>query len=301
MNVLVVIFGGVDTEFLEHIPCPSLTQDEWGSVVVDELRDRRDVASQITAQFITGETWRENGIGDRKRQFITYRNGITQRLETGMLRNVAKGLSKRRKLYDIFRWADVTEREFIQDDLTCPSLFDRIPESQAVYVPAYNPESSWALDRNIFDPRRYPGLGVADAVDLLDKNFSWRRRRFLDALSEPARPLLMAQFQYIDSLQHLYLDYVTPPNEEEVRMGYSRIDAFAQEIKAEAKGRYDRVLFISDNGAALKDGYQPTHHNRPFYSVDAEIGLDRPNLRDFHDMILDWVADTPNPGEINDG
>ncbi len=300
MNVLVVVFGGVDTEFLGRFCCPNLTQEEWGPVVVDQLRDERDVASQITAQLITGKTWRENGIGDRKRQFITYRNVTAQRLEERVLHNVSKGRAKRRRLYDLLRWADVTEREFLREDLTCPALFDRIPGSAAVYVPAYNPEPSWALDRNIFDPRRYPGLGVADAVDLLDKNFSWRRRRFLEVLREdPPKPLLMAQFQYIDSLQHLYLDYVTPPNEDEVESGYRMIDAFAQEIEAEADGRYDRVLFVSDNGAARKDGYQPTHHNRPFYSIDTLAGLERPNLRDFHDLILGWVTAAPNPGEIN--
>jgi hypothetical protein len=300
MNVLVVIFGGVDTEFLKRFPSPNLTQEEWGPVAVDELHDERDVASQITAQLITGETWRENGVGDRKRQFITYRSSRLRKLEEGMLSNVSKGLVKRRRLYHLLGWADVTEREFVAEDLTCPSLFDRIPGSAAVYVPAYNPEPSWALDRNIFNPRRYPGLGVAEAVDLLDKNFSWRRQRFLEALQQPPKPLLMAQFQYIDSLQHLYLDYVTPPQEEMVEAGYRMIDSLAQEIKAKADGRYDRVLFVSDNGAALKDGYQPTHHNRPFYSVDAVVGLERPNLRDFHDLILEWVAAAPNQGKITD-
>jgi hypothetical protein len=300
MNVLVVIFGGVDTEYLGRFSCPSLVQEEWGQVVVDDLHDKRDVASQITAQLITGETWRENGVGDRKRQFISYRSSRVQQLEERVFRNVSKGRTKRRRLYDLLRWADVTEREFVGEDLTCPSLFDRIPGSAAVYVPAYNPEPSWALDRNIFNPRRYPGLGVPEAVDLLDKNFSWRRSRFLEALRQPPKPLLVAQFQYIDSLQHLFLDYVTPPDEDEVESGYRMIDSFAKEIKAEAAGRYDRVLFVSDNGAALKNGYQPTHHNRPFYSVDTAVGLERPNLRDFHDLILEWVDADPNPGEITD-
>jgi hypothetical protein len=184
--------------------------------------------------------------------------------------------------------------------LNCLCLFDRIPKSVAVYVPSYNPEPSWALDRNIFDPRRYPGLTLEDAVDLLEKNLDWRQRRFLEELRQEPAPLLMTQFQYLDSVQHLYLDYVSPPNHAAVAAAYQAMDRFAAEIKRAASGKYDRLLFVSDNGAALKDGYRPTHQNRPFYSIDTTVGLDRPNLRDFHDLILNWVAGDPNPGKVVD-
>jgi hypothetical protein len=300
MRVLVVIFGGLDVQFLSRWSCPSLQQAEWGPVVVDELHDQRDVATQITAQLITGKTWRENGVGDRKRQFIRYRRPLVRWVEQGPLASVSKGLAKRRGVYHTFRWADVTEREFLKEDLACRSLFDRIPGSEAVYVPAYNPEPSWALGRNILDPRRYPGLGVAGAEDLLEKNHAWRRRRFLEALEGEPKPMLMTQFQYIDSVQHLYLDYVAPPDAAAVEAAYRRMDDFAADIKERAAAKYDRVLFVSDNGAARKDGYRPTHYNRPFYSVDAPVGLDRPNLRSFHDLILEWVADEPNPAVVDD-
>ena len=291
MNVLVVLFGGTDTNFLNQWSLPALKQAEWGNVVVDQLRDKRDVATQITAQLITGKTWQENGVGDRKRQFISYRNARVEALETRLLHRVSKGLPKRRGIYQALRWADLTEREFVHADLTVPCLFDLIPNSQAVYVPGYNPEPSWALGRNILDPRKYPALGVDGAVDLLEKNFAWRRKQFFGALEGPTRSLLMGQFQYIDSAQHLYLDYVTPPDEGAVEQAYERIDNFAREILDRAAGRYERVLFLSDNGAARKDGFKPTHYNRPFYSSNVEIGLDRPNIRDFFDLILTWTKE----------
>jgi len=290
MRVLVVLFGGVDTKFLPGLSLPGLKQQEWGQVVVDELRDQRDVATQITAQLITGKTWRENGVGDRKRQFISYLNPRVEALEERVLHRVSKGLPKRRGVYSALRWANLTEREYLKSDLAVPCLFDLIPHSRAVYVPAYNPEPSWALGRNIFDPRRYPGLGVEHAVDLLEKNFSWRKQRFLDALDGPPCDLLMGQFQYIDSAQHLYLDYVSPADEVAVDAAYRFIDAFASDILNRAAGKYDRVLFLSDNGAARKDGFKPTHFNRPFYSVNDALVLDRPNMRDFFDLILEWTG-----------
>lgn len=290
MNILCIIFGGLDHAFLADWPCSNLRQVEWGPVVVDELHDQRDVASQITAQFVTGKTWRDNGVGDRKKAAITYRSAAIERLESSPLGNVRKGYVRRHEVYNALGWADIVRREYVKSDLTCPSLFDTIPDSQAVYVPSINPEPSWALGRNILDPRRYPDLGVEGALDLRDKNYAWRRKALMEALEGPARNLLVGQFQFLDSTQHLYLTYTSPHRKDLVEKAYWQMDAFAAEIKTMAAGKYDRVLFVSDNGAARPKGTRPTHFNRPFYSVDAEVGLERPNLRDFYDLILDWTA-----------
>ena len=107
------------------------------------------------------------------------------------------------------------------------------------------------------------------------------------------RLTLAGSFDY--RAQHLYLDYVDPPDTEAVRQAYDRIDAFAGEIKNEAEGKYDIVVFLSDNGAARKNGFRPTHFNRPFYSIDREVGLNSPNIRDFYHLILGWVAENPRP------
>lgn len=301
MRVLVVIFGGLDHQLLARWDLRNLRQVEWGPVVVDELWDGRDVASQITAQLITGRTWRDNGVNDRKREILRYRNERVRWLEERALAHVAKGRRKRRRIYEAMGWLDVVRREFVREDLACPSLFDEIPGSRAVYVPAYNPEPSWALDRNILDPRRYPELGVEGALDLRDKNFAWRRKRFMEALDEEAHPLLMGQFQFIDSTQHLYLSYVDPPDMAAVEKAYAEMDAFAGDILEQSEGRYHRVVFLSDNGAARRSGTRPTHHNRPYYSLSWMEGLERPNLRDFHDLILAWVGSEPPGGDRGGG
>lgn len=298
MRVLVVIFGGLDHEFLENWDCKNLRQAQWGRVVVDELWNQRDVATQITAQLITGKTWRENGISGRKRRILKYRNPRIQWMEEKVLKNL-KFARKRHNLYQAFGWLDVVAREFLKNDLTCPTLFERVKNSKAIYVPAYNPEPSWALDRNILDPRRYPELGVDGALDLREKNYTWRRRKFMEALANEPYQLLMGQFQYIDSTQHLYLSYHDPARMDEVEQAYWRMDEFAGEILEGAAGKYDRVLFISDNGAARKIDYRPTHYNRPFYSLSHPEELTGTNLRDFYHHILSWVASQPHPEVIS--
>jgi hypothetical protein len=300
MRVLVVIFGGLDHQFLAQWKCPNLQLAEWGPVVVDELWNQRDVATQITAQLITGKAWYDNGVPDRKKRTLVYKNRWIELLETRLLKHVRFTRGTRQALYEAFRFVRVDARNYMRHDLVCPSLFEQIENSYAVYVPAYNPEPSWALDRNILDPRRFPEFGVEGALDLREKNFQWRRRKFMAALDEPPRQLLMGQFQYIDSTQHLYLSYHDSPQMEKVEEAYWRMDQFAGEILAKAKGKYDRVLFLSDNGAARKIDYRPTHYNRPYYAVDSPVDIDRNNLRDFYHHILDWVRSEPNPGVVNE-
>ncbi len=300
MKVLVVIFGGLDHEFLARWDCAHLKQAQWGKVEVDKLWNQRDVATQITAQLITGKTWEENGVNERKKVAYEYSSRTVKWLEEAVFRNVKKGRDRRHGLYQVFGAKVRTfSREFLKDDLTCPSLFELVENSKAVYVPAYNPEPTWALDRNILDPRRFPELGVDGALDLLEKHYQWRRKRFMDALThDPPYQLLMAQFQYIDSSQHLYISYHKEDRMDKVEEAYWRMNDFAAEIQSLAQGKYDRILFISDNGAAHKIDYMPTHHNRPFYSLSDREPLDGTNLRDFFGHILNWVEREPNAGTI---
>lgn len=300
MKVLVVIFGGLDHEFLSRWDCKNLKQAQWGKVEVDKLWNQRDVATQITAQLITGKTWQQNGVNERKKVFYQYRSKLVKWLEESVFNNIKKGRDRRHALYQLFG-SKVTSysREFLKDDLTCPSLFELVDNSKAVYVPAYNPEPTWALDRNILDPRRFPELGVEGALDLLEKHYYWRRKRFMDALvNDDAYQLLVGQFQYIDSSQHLYISYHEQDQMDKVEAAYWRMDAFAEEILQHAKGKYDKVLFISDNGAAHKIDYMPTHHNRPYYSLSDPEELSGVNLRDFFNHILSWVQSEPNASKL---
>ncbi|WP_160152886.1 hypothetical protein [Microbulbifer sp. ALW1] len=290
-RLLVIIFGGADHHYLSKFDCPNLKQAHWGKVSVDNLWQDRDVATQITAQLITGKTWEENGVNERKKVKYIYHGPISNWAENTLFKNIKRGRARRNALYTLLGERVTTiAREFLKDDLTCPTLFDLVENSQAVYVPSYNPEPTWALDRNILDPRKYPEMGVEAALDLREKHFYWRKKRLMEALDGPPKNLLMAQFQYLDSTQHLYLSYHEEDQIDEVEKAYHRIDKFAGEIIEKARGVYDRILFISDNGAARKIDYKPTHHNRPFYSLNKNEEISDTNMRDFFNHILNWTG-----------
>ena len=307
MKVLTVMFGGVDLHYLERFDCRHLKQAQYGGVEVDNLWQTRDVSTQITSQLITGHDWRTSGVTGRKH----YTDPQIEWLEKRVIRPRTyqvpffHGLEARTRplregLYQTLR-PRLEKRNYLRDDLLVPTLFEKIPDSEALYVPAYNPEPSWALGRNILDPRRLPEFGEVGAVDLAEKNFAWRSRRFREALAGDPRQFFMTQFQILDSYQHLYLVYADEPNLEKVEEIYQRIDAFAGEIRELAEGKYDLVVFCSENGAANSLRGR-THYNRPFYSLSQPMDLDgRTNMRDFHYHLLSWVQQNPNPTDLTGG
>ncbi len=304
MKILTVMFGGVDLYYLERFDCDNLKQAQHGGIEVDNLWQTRDVSTQITSQLITGHDWRTSGVTGRKH----YSDPDIERLEKRVIRprtasiRLLRGLEVRTRafregFYRMFR-PHLEKRNYLREDLLVPTLFEKIPDSEALYVPAYNPEPSWALGRNILDPRRFPEFGEAGAVDLAEKNFAWRSRKFREALLGEPRQFFMAQFQILDSYQHLYLVYADEPNLEKTEEIYRRMDAFAGEILELAEGRYDLVVFCSENGAANTLPGR-THYNRPFYSLSRPMDLNgRTNMRDFHNHLLSWVQTEPNAARV---
>ena len=237
---------------------------------------------------------------DLKKRILTYYSRKLQWMEESLLKRINFKRGFREALYQALGYLEVVERNYMKADLSCPTLFEKVDDSRAVYVPAYNPEPSWALGRNILNPNTYPELGVEGALDLREKNYNWRRRKLMEALAEKPYHLLMSQFQYIDSTQHLYLSYHDPSQMNKVEEAYWRMDEFAGEILAASAGKYDRVLFLSDNGAARKSDYRPTHYNRPYYSLSHQENIRGNNLRDFFHHILSWIRSEPNPGVVNE-
>jgi len=301
MKVLVIEFGGADYEYIKKYNCKNLMQTEFGKIEVDELWNNRDVSTQITSQLITGVTWRESGVKGRRH----YTNPRVEWLEKNFFRRHGRHMPfegrtrhLREGIYKTIPGFYFHKRNYVKEDLKCKTLFDKIPNSRAIYVPSYNPEPSWALMRNILDPRQYPEFGEEGALDLLEKNFYWRKKKLMEELPKDYQ-FLMCQFQIIDSLQHLYIAYQDKPKWDKIEEGYHRIDDFAKSIVDRAS-HYDIILFLSENGAARPphDKSVFTHYNRPFYSINRKMNLKKTNMRDFHNHILEWIQKEPHSAKL---
>lgn len=305
MKILVVIFGGADYEVMSELNLSSLPQETVGRASATDLWKNQDTATQITSQLLTGTIWEQSGVRGRKKYTVE----PIDRIEKLLQRRLDEGLSGwiegitrpfRLGLYRTLlatRGYRLDSRNYLASDLNVATLFEMVENSKSLYVPAYDPEPSWAIRRNILNPERFPELGHEGAIDLAEKNFEWRRSRFL-SLADDSYDLLVTQFQYLDSLQHLHLWRTDPPDWERVHEAYHRMDELAGTIKAEFD-QYDLTLFLSDNGVPAS-GPGRTHMDRPFYSVDKEFDLADTRIIDFHYHIKEWLRSSPNPVTLHD-
>jgi hypothetical protein len=165
--------------------------------------------------------------------------------------------------------------------MVCETLFDKVPDSNAVCVPAYNPEPSWAIRRNILDPAKYPDLGFSAADSLLLKNFNWRKRKLRRAVEKRVNKLTVVHFQYLDSLQHLYKEYGNDP--ERIKEGYEKMSSYVADVKARSDA--DRTIIMSENGAYTHSS-ENIHRKEAYYSTDFDT-WGSINMRDLHTKLVD--------------
>lgn len=288
MSVLVVIFGGADYERLQEFGCKNILQDHHGSIEVDDLYNDKDISTAIMSQFLTGKNFKKTGVEGRKKYNVPLVNKIEKEFFRKYSDYIPFEISTRKLregLYELFLGhKGLSKRNYLGEDLKQPTLLEAVDNSRAIYVPAYNPEPSWAIRRNILDTDRFPELGREGAEDLLYKNFYWRKKQLMEGLEETQHELLIAHFQFLDSLQHLFIEY--QDDWEEVEKGYEMMDGFAAEIKEKAD--YDKILFMSENGSYTEsEGH--IHRYNAFYSTNFQ-DLENPNMRDFYDIVLEWVS-----------
>lgn len=270
-----------------------MQQKFFGRTTVDQLYMNEDSSTAIIAHLITGKTWKETYVMGE----YYYTNPLIERLEKFIMRRIP-GEIKTRVLreaiyHSLFR---CKRRKYIKSDLKCKTLFDIIPNSKAIYVPAYNPEPSWCLDRLIFDIRDFPELGEEAAIDLIEKDLYWRTKKLFRELSSKPYNLLMLHLQTLDSVQHLYLVYTRPPRIDKVYEYYKRIDMLAYEIREMAKEKYDVILFLSEHGIPV----EPPPHGRTYHLDRGFFSLNRSlittqiiNIRALFYHILRWCLAKP--------
>lgn len=278
-NVLVVAFDGMDKELIDKFGLEHVKQKEFGQI--DNHTGIKNIKTgELFASFITGETWETHGVTMVKR----WNSPVMNRVEN-LVPKQDPFYSWAAKVKDLLKGVSHLDREpYTKEDLSIPTLFDKIPDSKAVNVPSYsvNPgieAFSYVLDR----------YGVEFAEREAEKEFAIRQQELLDELQTNKRDFLMAHFHYIDFMNHLYGDPVQ--DEEKLAKKYEKADAVARTILDAAGDTYDTIIFMSDHGLPTVN----EHNKQAFYSVNAALDLDTPHITDFHDIVLDHV-DTEQGG-----
>ncbi|MDY6769128.1 MAG: alkaline phosphatase family protein, partial [Candidatus Nanohaloarchaea archaeon] len=253
-NVLVVAFDGMDKELIDKFDLDHVTQDEYGQI--DNHTGVKEInTDELFASFITGETWEEHGV-----------TGIKE-WDSPILNRIEGVFPKRGALFTIGdmakdgikRFGGFERERYTREKIDCPTLFDRIDGSRALNIPAYDVTPgievfSWVLDK----------YGIEHAEREARKEFRQRKEEFWAAMDEPASPLFMVHFHYIDSINHLYGDVLH--DEEKLEAAYAEMDRFAGEILDAAEDRYDTIIFMSDHGLPTAT----EHNENAFYSSNVE-------------------------------
>lgn len=271
-NVLVIAFDGMDKELIDRFGLQHVRQTEFGQI--DNQTGITEVKTgELFASFITGELHDVHGVTGVK----GWNSPFMDRFES-LIPKQEPFYSWAARMKDVIKCFGGFDREtFTKENLNCDTIFDTIPGSKSLNVPAYDANAgieafSYVLDR----------YGVNHATREAEKEFRQRKHELMTELETETRPFLMAHFHYLDFMNHLYGEPVL--EEDVLREKYETMDGFAQQILDAANG-YDTIIFMSDHGLPTKTA----HNDQAFYSINEELGIDTPHITDFRDIIQELV------------
>ncbi len=274
-SVLVLALDGMAHDLVQEWDLPNVQQDVVGRIDVETGISSIET-SELFASFITGETHEVHGV----RGLSRIDSPVLDRLERGITGTALdRGKARRIALYHAL--FGVEKRRYDRSDLQAPSLFDRVPDARAMFVPAWNPSPAWKH-------RHLMGYPLDELEQELMKEFHWRRHRILDGLDGEPHRLCMAHVHHPDFMDHLHGEL---GDMDGLRAAYERTDAFVGAAMDRADG-YDTVICMSDHGRPA--GHQ--HEPDAFYSCNRELFDGTPHITDFHDTILDLAGTDATAG-----
>lgn len=286
-NVLIIAFDGLDYQLIQKFDCDALRQNEIGRI--DNQTGMKWVkTSELFASFLTGTTHEVHGVTGLSAWENKWKGELIRLLLAPFALSrisshlsflePSRGFRRTRKILEAV--LNTKKTWYTQEDLKCETFFDKIGESKALFVPAYNPSWSSIIGAplNLFEYDANP----EEVAQFHEREYRWRRERLFKELSKNHR-LLMCHFHKPDYWQHLYGDKDALYKEEKLAAMYNEMDELAKDILEYAEGKYDWVLFMSDHGLPTGDG----HNKNAFYSSSHNLGLQNPHISDFHDIILE--------------
>jgi hypothetical protein len=271
-SILIVAFDGLDKRYIDRYDLENLQQDEYGSI--DNVTDVEKIMTpELFASFATGEPTWEHGIRERGKWNSSFLNKYEKYLNPLNLMTIKRFL----RSLPWFAKDGVT-----LEDHESETLFDVFDSSEALFVPTVSPSITQKVNWEHAAAVRNPVLDMDDALEMIEREFLWRKKRLFEEI-ENGHDLLMCHLFYPDHLQHHYQDEKMPEDRKKVL--YQRMDDLAATIQEKAAGKYDYIVFMSDHGFAKTDG--EGHNEHAFYSSNKPLFPDRePRIVDFFDVLV---------------
>ncbi len=283
-NVLLVAFDGLDRELIEDFDLENIPQEEFGGV--NNTEDVENIlTSELFTSLITGKSSRNHGL----KGLSTWSNPKGMLIDYIAPKKLVNGVKGFNRIKEILKSVlSVREVKYSQEHLKDKTLFDKIEDSRAMYVPGYNPSIFWEMRAETLPLRS--GYGAEEAIKFWDsREHDFRKRNILSEIENDIvspRDFLMVHIHRADFHQHMYGDPTSVYDKERLKKLYREIDELAGSIKRKAEDKYDSIIFMSDHGLPTKQG----HNKNAFYSSNKELFTKEPSITDFYDKVLDLVG-----------
>jgi hypothetical protein len=271
-----VALDGLDKELIEKFDLSLTSQEEFGSIDNDtNIRKRK--TSELFASFITGKTSEDHGIDT----LSVFNKDIGKWIDVFAGEAIADKIPGGYRLRQVLK-SILDVKEFKPDErfLREKSLFDKVGNSEALFVPSYNPSSYWKYGWD------YSALEMGDGIEKTSNDWDEyeysKRKRKLFRQVNTYYDFLMVHFHRPDFKQHLYDD------EKKLEEIYGETDELVEKITDYFEDSFETIIFMSDHGLPTE-----TQHNKnAFYSCNKEIFGDKePHITDFHDVFLEKLSD----------
>lgn len=273
-TVLVVAFDGLDFERIKEYDCEFLTSMNSFGKIDNQTNMHSIKTSELFASFITGENYEEHGVQGLVKKPDTRIKNTIHKLDQEKYRNKLPGwITLMEKIKSL---VGLKSNYYTKEDLKEDSVFEVVQNSRAMFVPSYNPSIFTRAGAGFSLLESDISFSFQDYVDLVSRDFEYRKNQLMEELEREERNLLMCHFHLIDLLQHLE----KPEDEETLVKKYQMIDKFAQNIKK--KANYDKIIFMSDHGLPTTE----SHNKNAFFASNKKIFEEEiPKITDFYSVM----------------
>jgi len=172
---------------------------------------------------------------------------------------------------------------WVKKDINVETIFDRIPNSIAISIPAYS------RYRYIVPLTHEKILELISRNDIEKvKKHIWRtheeERKKVKEMLKLDYNLLMAHFWTMDYIGHYFIG-----DQAFMDSAYTNIDEMIGEFKQLVPDGL--FLVVSDHGMKPIKKHYGVHSNYAFYSSNKHTGLDNPHITDFADFICEQLSE----------
>lgn len=288
-DILVVAFDGLDKELIKEFDLGLVERKDFGSI--DNSTNISSIkTSELFASFITGSSYEEHGVEGIVNFNYNLRGRIIDFVVPNFLRSNVRGFFTLKEILKLI--FNVEKVGYSKESIEAETLFDRIENSRAMFVPTYESSKIWKVG----DPFNLlqKGFTVKETVNFWDtREYRFRKQSLFDELESDiigSRDFLMCHFHRPDFYQHMFGDKdIGRWNKSELKKLYNETDVLADEIQKMAlEAGYDYVIFMSDHGLPTED----EHNENAFYCCNKDLfGSETPRITDFYDKILELVEE----------